>query len=202
MADSPAPIPGNMKRDMNHSNVWSASYICRKYFLWFTSRFVLLGDSVHFTSPISGNMDFYMPRSWLIFMCEMTRSCNSFLRGVSAVVYSWECAGKGKYGKICNIAYFTAPIPGDLTWLMHVWHDSCVCGMAQSSVKWLIHMWRDSFMCVTWLLMWRVLCWRCGVYMWRVLCWRCGVFYCTNPWKFDMTHTCVTWFVQCGMAHS
>jgi len=22
------------------------------------------------------------------------------------------------------------------------------------------------------------------------------IFYCTNPWRFDMTHACVTWFVR------
>jgi len=114
---------------------------------------------------------FYMTRSWLDHMRDVTHShvwCDSFicerrdslwlwhgsftcftwLVRDSIICVTWLIHMCNVKTWICNMTHwcvlcdsFTCAM-----WLFHMWHDSLIY------VTWLFHMWHDSFICVTWLI--------------------------------------------------
>jgi len=98
---------------------------------------------------------------------------------------------------------------------LFMWHDSFIC------VTWLIHMcdrthlyvWQDSFICVTWLIhMYDIyMCDRTHSYVWHDSFINVTRLVHTSrvSFKFDMTHSDVTWLIhkwhdsfRCDQTHS
>ena len=80
------------------------------------------------------------------FMWNMTHSYYQQTQ-VQAAVLEFQANALRGQGAPSPIHPPAHGLPMYNTWLVHLLHDSFICGMTHSYMTWLIHMWHDSFIC-------------------------------------------------------
>ena len=181
--------------DMTHSYVWHDSFTC-------VTWLIHMSDITHPRSlPVLGLVlswnthgiyDLFTRVTWLIHTCDMTHPYmwhDSFICDVTHP-HDWHDSIKFDvnrwYVTCCRSQYCS------FTWLIHAWHESFISDTIHSNSTWIINMSHAAGLNIvvshvpsqtsTWALL--GVLGHTDLHVW-------------HDWTmYDMTHYCVTWFIQ------